>query len=47
MCSYCGCVANTVQNILGRHIDKEDNGLFPAAIIALDGDDWECVVNAA
>lgn len=28
---------------LRRHIDKEDNGLFPAAAIALTGPDWERV----
>lgn len=28
---------------LRRHIDKEDNGLFPAAAIALDGPEWERV----
>lgn len=26
---------------LRHHIDREDNGLFPAAAIALDGPDWE------
>ena len=28
------------ENALREHIDKEDNGLFPAAAIALDGSDW-------
>lgn len=28
------------DDALRDHIDKEDNGLFPAAAIALDGDDW-------
>lgn len=28
------------EEMLREHIDKEDNGLFPAAAIALDGDDW-------
>lgn len=28
---------------LRHHIDREDNGLFPAAAIALDGPDWEQV----
>ncbi|MBI1352002.1 MAG: hemerythrin domain-containing protein [Actinomycetales bacterium] len=32
---------------LRRHIDKEENGLFPAAIIALDGAAWERAVAAA
>jgi hemerythrin-like domain-containing protein len=29
---------------LRLHIDKEENGLFPAAIIALDGDAWDRAV---
>lgn len=29
---------------LRRHIDHEENGLFPAAAIALDGPAWERVV---
>ncbi len=33
-----------LDEALWRHIDKEENGLFPAAIIAMDGDAWECVV---
>lgn len=33
-----------VEHLLRRHIDKEDNGLFPAAVIALDGPGWERVV---
>ena len=32
---------------LWRHIDKEENGLFPAAIIALDGPSWTRVVALA
>jgi hemerythrin-like domain-containing protein len=28
------------EDALREHIDKEDNGLFPAAAIALDGSDW-------
>lgn len=32
------------EHALRQHIDKEDNGLFPAAAIALSGDDWERVV---
>ncbi|WP_114907544.1 hemerythrin domain-containing protein [Ornithinimicrobium murale] len=28
---------------LRTHIDKEDNGLFPAAAMSLDGTDWERV----
>lgn len=34
------------ERTLRRHIDKEDNGLFPAAIIALDGDTWGDVAAA-
>ncbi len=29
---------------LRDHIDREENGLFPAAAIALDGPDWEEIV---
>ncbi len=28
------------EDMLREHIEKEDNGLFPAAAIALDGPDW-------
>lgn len=28
------------ENALREHIHKEDNGLFPAAAVALDGADW-------
>ena len=28
------------ENLLRDHIDKEDNGLFPAAAIALGGPEW-------
>lgn len=28
------------EDVLREHINKEDNGLFPAAAIALDGSDW-------
>lgn len=28
------------EHLLRTHIDREDNGLFPAAAIALDGPDW-------
>ena len=31
---------------LRHHIDREDNGLFPASAIALDGPDWEEVEGA-
>ena len=33
-----------LEHRLRRHIDKEDNGLFPAAVIALDGPSWERIV---
>lgn len=29
---------------LRRHIDHEENGLFPAAAVSLDGDQWERIV---
>ena len=32
------------EHALRVHTDKEDNGLFPAAAIALSGPDWERVV---
>lgn len=32
------------EDTLREHIDKEDNGLFPAAAIALGGADWEDVL---
>lgn len=28
------------EHALREHIDKEDNGLFPAAAVGLDGPDW-------
>lgn len=31
------------ETLLRRHIDKEENGLFPAAAIALDGAGWDRV----
>ena len=37
----------SLENLLRRHIDKEENGLFPAAAIALDGPAWERVVARA
>jgi hypothetical protein len=30
-----------LENVLRRHIDKEENGIFPAAAIALDGTAWD------
>ena len=29
-----------LENLLRRHIDKEENGIFPAAAVALDGAAW-------
>ncbi len=34
-------LVDTFLHDLRHHIDREDNGLFPAAAIALDGPDWE------
>lgn len=39
--------AAALEALLRRHIDKEENGLFPAAAIALDGPAWERVVEQA
>src|SRR5450755_4615502 len=36
-----------LERLLRRHIDKEENGLFPAAAIALDGPAWERVMERA
>jgi hypothetical protein len=36
-----------LELLLRHHIDKEDNGLFPAAAIALGGPAWERVVDRA
>jgi hypothetical protein len=30
-----------LENLLRRHIDKEENGIFPAAAVALDGGAWD------
>jgi len=35
------------DRMLRQHIDKEENGLFPASIIALDGAEWERAVAAS
>lgn len=32
---------DTFERALRDHIDKEDNGLFPAAASGLDGDEWQ------
>ncbi|HET7399169.1 MAG TPA: hemerythrin domain-containing protein [Intrasporangium sp.] len=34
-------VVDELVDLLRTHMDKEDNGLFPAAAIELDGPDWE------
>ncbi len=39
--------AESLFTLLRRHIDKEDNGLFPAAATALDGPAWERVAALA
>lgn len=31
---------DALEHLLRRHIDKEENGIFPAAVIALTGDAW-------
>jgi hypothetical protein len=37
MCSYCGCRSITpIDRFSAEHIDQEGDGLFPAAVIALD-----------
>lgn len=33
--------AEALENLLRRHIDKEENGIFPAAAVALDGAAWD------
>jgi hemerythrin-like domain-containing protein len=35
------------EELLRRHMDREDNGLFPAAAIALGGPEWEWVTENA
>ena len=35
--------AHELEDLLRRHIDKEENGLFPAAAISLDGAAWDRV----
>ena len=37
-------LVTTFEAALRAHIDKEDNGLFPAAAIAMSGPDWERIV---
>lgn len=35
------------ENALRVHIDREENGLFPASAIALDGEQWDRIHEAA
>jgi len=35
---------DALEHLLRRHIDREDNGIFPAAAVSLDGPAWERVV---
>ncbi len=35
--------APTLETLLRRHIDREENGIFPAAAIALDGHTWDLI----
>ena len=37
----------TLENLLRRHIDKEENGIFPAAAVELDGDAWDRIQERA
>lgn len=39
--------APELERLLRDHLDKEENGLFPAAAIALSGDAWERVTATA
>lgn len=36
-------IITRLETLLRRHIDREDNGLFPAAAIALDGAEWDAI----
>ena len=36
-----------LENLLRRHIDKEENGIFPAAAVALDGAAWDRIQKRA
>ena len=38
---------DALENLLRRHIDKEENGIFPAAAVALDGDAWDRIQQRA
>lgn len=39
--------ARDLETFLRRHVDREENGLFPAAAVTLDGPAWERVVAAS
>ena len=34
-------VYHDFEHLLRRHIDKEENGLFPATAVTLDGETWD------
>jgi hypothetical protein len=35
--------ATALDTLMRRHIDREENGIFPAAAIALDGETWDLI----
>ena len=35
--------ATELETLMRRHIDREENGIFPAAAIAVDGDTWDLI----
>lgn len=35
--------AAELETLMRRHIDREENGIFPAAAIALDGETWDLI----
>lgn len=39
--------AGELETLLRRHIEKEENGVFPAAAVALDGAAWDRVETRA
>ncbi|HET8681884.1 MAG TPA: hypothetical protein VFM54_08430 [Micromonosporaceae bacterium] len=52
MCNFCGCrefplVGQlTALDRLHRHIDNEEHGLFPAAVVALPIPAWDRITPA-
>jgi iron-sulfur cluster repair protein YtfE (RIC family) len=38
-------IRNAVSDLY-EHISKEEDGLFPASLTALDGDEWDASINA-